>query len=75
MMRSCRMLGAERLSWLSQSVEAWKQPYTERYKDRIVEHYGSERGGTIAYVEVLEISEYATPLDEHGKRRLFPFVP
>ena len=66
---------AGRLSWLRQSVEAWKQPYTERYKDRIVEHYGSERGQFIAYVEVLEISEYAAPLDEHGKRRLFPFVP
>jgi len=29
----------------------------------------------MTFVEVLEVSEYATPLDICGKRRLFPFVP
>ena len=66
---------AERLPWLRQWIEDGKRPFTERYKDRILEIYGAEQGQAIEYVEVLEISEYATPLDARRKRRLFPFVP
>ena len=64
-----------RLSWLRTWVEALKQPYTERYQAPILDLYGRERGTAIAFVEVLEVSEYATPLDPCAKRRLFPFVP
>ncbi len=66
---------AGRVSWLRTWVEDWKRPFTERYRDRILDIYGPQQGQAIAYVEVLEISEYATPLDAPGKRRLFPFVP
>jgi hypothetical protein len=37
--------------------------------------YGARAGAAIAYVEILEISEYARPLDAQEKQRLFPFVP
>ena len=66
---------AGRLSWLRTWIEDWKRPFTERFRDRILDIYGPQQGQAIAYVEVLEISEYATPLDAPGKRRLFPFVP
>lgn len=65
---------AGRLLWLRTWIEDVKRPFTERYHDRILDLYGAEQGQAIAYVEVLEISEYATPLDAQGKKRLFPFV-
>jgi N-acetylglucosamine malate deacetylase 1 len=66
---------AARISWLRNWLEALKQPYAERYQAPILEVYGRERGRAMPFVEVLEVSEYATPLDTCGKRRLFPFVP
>ncbi len=66
---------AGRLGWLRNWVEGLKRPYTERYQASILEVYGRERGAAMTFVEVLEVSEYATPLDSYGKQRLFPFVP
>ena len=66
---------AARISWLRNWLEALKQPYAERYQAPILEVYGREWGRAMTFVEVLEVSEYATPLDICGKRRLFPFVP
>ncbi len=66
---------AARLSWLRTWVGALKRPYTARYQEPILEVYGQEREAAITYVEVLEISEYAAPLDPGDKQRLFPFVP
>ena len=65
----------ERLSWLRSWVEALKQPFTERYQAPILEAYGCEEGEGPMFVEVLEISEYASPLDQGRQQRLFPFVP
>jgi LmbE family N-acetylglucosaminyl deacetylase len=66
---------AARLSWLRHWIEALKRPYTERYQAPIMDVYGRQRGAAIAFVEVLEVSEYATPLDPCSKQRLFPFIP
>jgi len=37
--------------------------------------YGPDRGRKIEYCEVFEISEYAAPLDEASRQRLFWFIP
>ncbi len=66
---------AARLSWLRRWIEALKWPFTERYQASILEVYGREPVAASMFVEVLEISEYASALDESGKQRLFPFVP
>jgi N-acetylglucosamine malate deacetylase 1 len=66
---------AGRMTWLRQWVEEFKAPFTKRYHDRIMDVYGTRAGAAIAYVEILEISEYARPLDAQEKQRLFPFVP
>jgi LmbE family N-acetylglucosaminyl deacetylase len=66
--------GAARLVWLRNWIEALKRPYTERYQALILDLYGRERGAAIAFVEVLEISEYAIALDPCNQHRLFPFV-
>jgi hypothetical protein len=65
---------AARLIWLRNWIEALKRPYTERYQALILDLYGRERGAAIAFVEVLEISEYAIALDPCNQHRLFPFV-
>jgi LmbE family N-acetylglucosaminyl deacetylase len=49
--------------------------YAERYRDRLIETYGADRGRKIEFAEVFEISEYASPLDAEARQRLFPFVP
>jgi len=47
----------------------------ERYRDALVATYGEDRGRRIELCEVYEVSEYAAPLDEMARRRLFPFLP
>lgn len=66
---------AARLVWLRQWTEALKWPFTERYQTAILEVYGGEPVAAKMFVEVLEISEYARPLDASVKPHLFPFVP
>ncbi|WP_179137239.1 PIG-L family deacetylase [Candidatus Entotheonella palauensis] len=64
-----------RITWLRQWVEDFKAPFTERYRDRIIDVYGAQAESAIAYVEILEISEYARSLGAQEKQSLFPFVP
>ncbi|ETW96994.1 MAG: hypothetical protein ETSY1_24410 [Candidatus Entotheonella factor] len=66
---------AERMAWLRQWVADLKWPFTERYRDQIVDIYGAQDASAITYVEILEISEYARPLGAQEKLSLFPFIP
>ena len=51
------------------------RPQAERYRAEIVRTYGPARGAALEFVEVYEISEYATPLDRAARAKLFPFLP
>lgn len=64
----------ERFTWLRRSYERKIRPYADRYRRELVAQYGRARGESIEFCEVLEISEYATPLDEAARRRLFWFL-
>ena len=66
---------AQRRQWVKDWYLARVRPLTERYRQRLVETYGPTRGGQIEFAEVFEISEYAAPLDDAARRRLFPFLP
>lgn len=50
------------------------RPMADLYRDRLVEIYGEARGKSVEFAEVYEVSEYAAPLDEAARARLFPFL-
>jgi N-acetylglucosamine malate deacetylase 1 len=47
----------------------------DRFRSRLVELYGPERGGQVKYAEAFEICEYGRQPDKAEIRRLFPFLP
>ncbi len=65
----------ERRAWVRDWYLAHIRPTADRYRKQIVATYGETRGQQIEYAEVYEISEYAAPLDEAARQRLFPFLP
>jgi LmbE family N-acetylglucosaminyl deacetylase len=65
----------EKIAWLRCWYEKKIAAFADRYRNDLVAEYGPERGGKIALCEVFEISEYAAPLDEAARRRLFWFLP
>jgi LmbE family N-acetylglucosaminyl deacetylase len=66
---------AERRAWLAERVGRRLRPLAERYRDRLVDTYGPQRGNQVRYVEAFEVSEYGAPLDAAARARLFPFLP
>ena len=44
----------------------------DRFRDRLVERYGTERGAKIRYAEVFEISEYGRQPHAELVEALFP---
>jgi len=65
----------ERPAWARRLYTEYARPRADRYRKELIAVYGPERGGRIEYAEVFEISEYASPLDDAGRRRLFWFLP
>jgi LmbE family N-acetylglucosaminyl deacetylase len=65
----------EKLAWLRGWYEKKIAPFAERHRKALVAEFGPDRGEAIEYCEVFEISEYAAPLDEAARRRLFWFLP
>ena len=65
----------DRKSWLG---EIFRQRHAGRvadtYRQRLIERYGPQRGAAIRLAEAYEISEYAAPLDDHARVRLFGCV-
>ena len=65
---------ADRIVWLRRWYEQKIARRSERYRDELLAQYGSDRGQRIEFCEMFEISEYAAPLDEAARRRLFWFL-
>jgi LmbE family N-acetylglucosaminyl deacetylase len=61
-----------RLAWLRSWYLEKIRPFAERYRRPLLAAYGRERGSRIEACHVFEISEYARPLDDAARRRLFP---
>jgi LmbE family N-acetylglucosaminyl deacetylase len=66
---------AARRAWLSEGIRHRMRPLADRYRDRLRQTYGAERGECIEYIEAFEVSEYGAPLDAAARARLFPFLP
>lgn len=48
------------------------RPQAVQFRRELVARYGDDRGRQVEYAEVFEISEYAAPLTEELRQRLFP---
>ena len=64
----------DRLIWLRGWYERKIAPFAERFRRELVAQYGPERGERIKFCEAFEISEYAAPLDDEARKRLFWFL-
>jgi N-acetylglucosamine malate deacetylase 1 len=59
-------------NWLSNWYLDRLRPQANRYRSELVARYGPARGRQVEFAEAYEISEYAAPLDDNLKERLFP---
>jgi LmbE family N-acetylglucosaminyl deacetylase len=66
---------AARKAWLGERIRERIRPLADRFRDRIVQIYGPERGARVEYIEAFEVSEYGSPFDAAAQARLFPFLP
>jgi LmbE family N-acetylglucosaminyl deacetylase len=62
---------AARRDWLKAWYLDHLRAMTDCWRERLIATYGAERGQRIEFAEAYEISEYAAPLDEAARRRLF----
>ncbi len=63
-----------RREWLRESFAHHLRSLTNRFRADIIAYHGPQRGEAIEFAEVFEVSEYAAPLDDTARARLFPFV-
>jgi hypothetical protein len=63
-----------RLAWLRGWYEAQIWARADRYSRELIAAYGPDRGGEIEFIEMFEISEYGSPLDDAARERLFGFL-
>lgn len=66
---------AGRREFIRQWYYSRQRPLADRYRQQLIATYGPQRGRQIQDCEVYEISEYAAPLTDEARRRLFPFLP
>lgn len=60
--------------WLSRWMLERAAALVARYRPQLIATYGSARGAKIQAAEVYEASEYAAPLDDVARTRLFGFL-
>ena len=62
----------ERRKWLESRLAQF-QDVADRYRDKLVERYGPDRGNKVRYAEAFEPCEYGAPLTDENAPVLFPF--
>jgi len=63
---------AERLEWLRAGCEGRFARVADRFRDRLIERYGPERGARVRQAEAFEVCEYGRRPDAEMLERLFP---
>jgi len=63
----------ERRAWLSNTRKPGSRRIADKYRNKLIELYGKERGSKIRYAEAFENSEYGASLSKEKLRVLFPF--
>lgn len=64
---------AARAEWLKEKLSVWDEAVAERYREKLIERYGQEKGLQIKYAEAFEISEYGGTIPQNMLMRFFPF--
>ncbi|MCA9177950.1 MAG: PIG-L family deacetylase [Planctomycetales bacterium] len=65
---------AERMAWLRDWYAERAAARADRFRSALCQRYGQAAGERVQYAEAFEISEYAAPLDEQARERLFGFL-
>lgn len=68
--------GPERVKRKAQLAETMKRRYASianRFRSKLIELYGVDRGTTVKYAEAFEVCEYGTQPSKDELMRLFPF--
>lgn len=60
-------------AWLAGWYREWLRPTADRYRTELVAQYG-QRGQSLPFAEVFEMSEYAGRFDAAARERLFGFL-
>ena len=72
--RECPEDPAARRGWLTDWYTEISQARAEQFRDALRAHYGPEQGAAVQHAEAFEVSEYAAPLDDAARQRLFGFL-
>ncbi len=62
---------AGRRAWLRNWFQGCVGDLAERFRAEVNDTFGPQRGRTVVYPQIFEISEYAAPLDLEARQRLF----
>jgi N-acetylglucosamine malate deacetylase 1 len=73
LLESVPQSAADRRRWLAERYRARFEEPAQRFRAKLQERYGTERGQSIRFAEAFEISEYGAQPDAETIRRLFPF--
>lgn len=65
---------AKRREWLAGHTRTRLRAQADRFRQKLIDQYGPERGRKMEYAEAFEGCEYGSPLDELARKRLFPFA-
>ncbi len=63
----------DRRAWLRNRQDWRSYSDAERFRNKLIELYGAERGGKVRYAEAFEGCEYGARLTPENRDRLFPF--
>jgi len=64
---------AERREWMAKPWRKSASDIADKYRSKLIELYGQERGSKIKYAEAFEDSEYGSRLNKQNIPVLFPF--
>jgi LmbE family N-acetylglucosaminyl deacetylase len=66
---------AERRAWMAERRLTQPSDIADRYRDKLKELYGDDRGAGVKHAEAFEVCEYGSALTKEARRRLFPSIP
>jgi LmbE family N-acetylglucosaminyl deacetylase len=64
---------ASRRAWLAARLEPEWKATADKFRDKLVALYGTDRGRKVVHAEAFEVSEYGSPMTGGEIKRLFPF--
>lgn len=64
---------AARRAWLAKRMKAQWRRTADRFRDKLIELYGEEKGSKVEFAEAFEISEYGSVPSKDELMKLFPF--